>query len=45
MSEVKILDKTFKVSLSETEIQKRIKEMANKINSDLANDDVIFLGI
>ena len=45
MSEVKILDKMFKVSISEDEIQKSIKSMAKKINSDLANDDVIFLGI
>lgn len=45
MSEVKVLDKTFKVSIPEAEIQQRIKEIAKQMNEDLKGKDVIFLGI
>ena len=45
MKEVQILDKKFKVSITEDKIQQSIKEIAQKMNHDLANDDVIFLGI
>ena len=45
MKEVQILDKKFKVSITEDEIQQSIKEMAQKMNHDLIDEDVIFLGI
>lgn len=45
MKEVKVLDKKFKVSIPESEIQAQIKKLANKINTDLKGKDVIFLGI
>lgn len=45
MKEVTVLDKRFRVSISENEIQKQIKNLANTINSDLKGKDVIFLGI
>ena len=37
MSVVKIKDKTFKTSISQEEIQKRIKEVAAQINEDMAD--------
>jgi len=45
MKEVQVLDKKFKVSIPEEEIQKRIKLLAKKIDKDMAGKDVIFLGI
>lgn len=45
MKEVQILDKKFRVSIPEKEIQETVKKMASQINSDLAGKDVIFLGI
>ncbi len=45
MSEVKVLDKTFVTSIPEKEIQDRIKIIAEQMNKDLADKDVIFLGI
>lgn len=44
-SEVQIKDKNFELFLSETQIQKAISELAEKINKDYAGKDVIFLGI
>lgn len=45
MSEIKILDKQFDVSIPAEEIQMRIKELAEKINTDLAGKDVVFIVI
>jgi len=45
MKEIQILDKKFRVSIPEKEIQETVKKMASQINSDLAGKDVIFLGI
>ena len=45
MKEVQVLDKKFKVSIPEEEIQNAIKKMAGKMNEDLKGKDVIFLGI
>ncbi len=45
MKEVQVLDKKFRVSIPEEKIQQSIKEMAQKMNSDFAGKDVIFLGI
>jgi hypoxanthine phosphoribosyltransferase len=45
MKEVQILDKKFRVSIPEKDIQETVKKMAAQINSDLAGKDVIFLGI
>ena len=45
MSIVKIKDKTFKTSISQEEIQKRIKEVAAKINEDMADKNPLFLGV
>lgn len=42
---VKVLDKEFEVSIPSTEIQDSIRKMAEKMNSDLAGEKVIFLGI
>ncbi|HBH49326.1 MAG TPA: hypoxanthine phosphoribosyltransferase [Bacteroidales bacterium] len=45
MSEIKILDKHFKISLSADIIQERIKGMAQQINTELAGKDVVFVVI
>lgn len=45
MKEVQVLDKKFKVSIPEEKIQQKIKEIAEKMNSDFLGKDVIFLGI
>ncbi len=45
MSTVQILDKSFSLYLSEEEILSKIKSLANQMNEDLKNEDVIFLGI
>ena len=45
MSTVKIKDKTFKTSISETEIKQRVKELAAKISDDLAGKNPLFLGV
>lgn len=45
MKEINILDKTFRELITEQEINSRIDELANQINSDLAGHDVVFLGI
>lgn len=45
MSEVKILDKHFKISISAKKIQKRIAELANQINSDFEGKEVVFVVI
>ncbi len=45
MQRVKILDKEFEISIKSSEIQERIKMMADRINADLKGEDVIFMGI
>lgn len=45
MKKVQILDKEFEISIPSATIQKRIDELAKKINHNLENEDVIFLGI
>ncbi len=45
MKTVKVLDKKFKLSISAETIAKAVKEMAGKINNDLAGKEVIFIGI
>jgi hypoxanthine phosphoribosyltransferase len=45
MKEIQILDKKFREFLTEKVIQKRIKELATRINTELKGKDVVFLGI
>lgn len=45
MSIVKIKDKTFKTSISESEIKQRIKVVAEKISHDMAGKNPLFLGV
>ena len=45
MSIVKIKDKTFETSISEADIKTRIKEVAARINKDMADKDPLFLGV
>ncbi len=45
MKTVQVLDKKFSLSISEKEIQEAITKLADRINEDLKNQDVIFLGI
>jgi hypoxanthine phosphoribosyltransferase len=44
---VKIIDKTFKLSISAEEISKAVKSVADHLNSDLSNadKDIVFMGI
>lgn len=45
MKTVQVLDKKFYLSISHDKIQEAITEVAENINKDLGNEDVIFLGI
>ena len=45
MSEIRILDKTFKELITEKAIRERIEELAQQINHELAGKDVVFIGI
>ena len=45
MSIVKIKDKTFETSISEADIKTRIKEVAARINKDMADKNPLFLGV
>ena len=45
MSIVKIKDKTFKTSITEVQIQQRIKELAEQINKDLDGKNPLFIGV
>jgi hypoxanthine phosphoribosyltransferase len=45
MKEIRVLDKKFKEYISEKEISERVKILAEKINSDFAGREVVFLGI
>jgi len=45
MKEIRILDRKFSELITEKAIQKRIEELARRLNSDLAGKDVVFLAI
>ncbi len=45
MGIVKIKDKTFKTSITEAEIKKRVKEVATEITRDLDGKNPLFLGV
>ena len=45
MDIIRLLDKEFKLSVTAEEIHNAIKNIAEKLNKDLENKDVIFLGI
>jgi len=45
MKEVQILDKRFREYIQESDLQKRIVELAGQINNDFAGKEVIFVGI
>ncbi|MBK7712729.1 MAG: hypoxanthine phosphoribosyltransferase [Bacteroidales bacterium] len=45
MNEICMLGKNFREFIPEEEIKRRVEELARQINSDLADKDVIFLGI
>lgn len=45
MNVIKLLDKEFKLSITAEEINTATKNIADRINKDLNNKDVIFLGI
>jgi hypoxanthine phosphoribosyltransferase len=45
MDEIRVLDKTFKEFISQEEIEARIDGLAEKINSDFEDKEVVFLGI
>ena len=44
-NKVKVLDKEFEISIPHEQIQKAIERVAEKINNELSDKDVIFLGI
>jgi len=45
MEVIKVLDKQFSKSIPSEQIQEAISRMADQMNHDLVNEDVIFLGI
>lgn len=45
MGIVKIKDKTFKTSIPEAEIKKRVKELAARISQDMAGKNPLLLGV
>ena len=45
MSIVKIKDKTFKTSIPEAEIKKRVKALADRINNDMADKNPLLLAM
>lgn len=45
MDIVKIKDKTFKISIPEAEILKHVKEIADRINHDMAGKNPLFLAV
>ncbi len=45
MKEIRILDKRFREYLTERAIHKRIEELAQEVNADLRDKEVVFLGI
>lgn len=45
MSIVKVKDKTFRTFISESEIQQRVKAVADKLNKDMADKNPLFLAV
>ncbi|MDE5570919.1 MAG: hypoxanthine phosphoribosyltransferase, partial [Prevotella sp.] len=45
MNIVRIKDKTFKVSIPESEIRQRVKELATAINHDMEGKNPLLLGV
>lgn len=45
MSTVRILDKTFETSITESEIKKRVKELASRLNKDMEGKNPLFLAV
>lgn len=45
MAVVKILDKTFKTSIPEAEIKKHVKEVADRINRDMAGKNPLLIAV
>ncbi|MBQ7510649.1 MAG: hypoxanthine phosphoribosyltransferase [Prevotella sp.] len=45
MGRVKIIDKTFETSIPEEEIKKRVKELAGRLNKDMAGKNPLFLAV
>ena len=45
MKTVSIDNKTFKLFISEQAIEKRVKELATQINTELCNENVVFIAI
>lgn len=45
MEQITVLGKTFQKLISESAIKSRISEMANRINSDLQNQDIVFITV
>lgn len=45
MSTIKILDKTFRTSIPESEIKQRIKAVAERINHDMEGKNPLFLAV
>lgn len=45
MKQIEIFNRTFEISITEDTIIDRIKTMAQQINNDLKDEEVIFLGI
>lgn len=45
MDNVKVLDKEFEIYLTEEQILTEVKRVANEINSDMKDEDPIFMGI
>jgi len=45
MSQIKILDKEFRISIPKAQIHDAVTKMADKMNTELAEKDVIFMGI
>ncbi len=45
MDRIKILDKEFEVSINSKLIEEAVTKMAEKLNSDICNKEVVFIGI
>ncbi|MCX7953715.1 MAG: hypoxanthine phosphoribosyltransferase [Bacteroidales bacterium] len=45
LSEIKVIDKKFELLINEKEIKKVVKKIANQINRDYKNEEVIFIPI
>ncbi len=45
MDKIKVLDKEFILYLDESRIQNAIKDLANRLNQDLAEEDLVFVAV